>query len=81
MAVAPSFFTNANGGDPAGENGIQLQDSISNVGLIERDAICNIGTDVVFCDDTGLRSLGRSIQEKSNPMGEPSMNISASSWT
>ena len=69
------LYANANGGDPAGENGIQLQDGISNVGLIERDAICNIGTDVVFCDDTGLRSLGRSIQEKSNPMGEPSMNI------
>lgn len=68
-------YANANTGDPAGENGIFLQDGISNVGLVERDAVCNIGTDVMFCDDTGLRSLGRVIQEKSNPIGEPSMNV------
>ena len=69
------IYANANTGDPAGENGIQLQDAISNVGLVERDAICNIGTDVMFCDDTGLRSLARVIQEKSTPIGEPSMNV------
>lgn len=68
-------YANANTGDPAGENGIQLQDAISNVGLVERDAICNTGTDVMFCDDTGLRSLARVIQEKSTPIGEPSMNV------
>ena len=68
-------YANANTGDPAGENGIYLQDAISNVGLVERDAICNTGTDVMFCDDTGLRSLGRVIQEKSSPISEPSMNV------
>ena len=68
-------YANANTGDPAGENGIFLQDAISNVGLVERDAICNTGTDVMFCDDTGLRSLGRVIQEKSSPIAEPSMNV------
>jgi hypothetical protein len=68
-------YGNANTGDPAGEQGIFLQDGISNVGLVERDAVCNIGTDVMFCDDTGMRSLGRVIQEKSNPIGEPSMNV------
>ena len=68
-------YANADSGDPAGENGIVLQDGISNVGLVERDAICNIGTDVLFCDDTGVRSFGRAIQEKSNPVGEASMNI------
>ena len=68
-------YANADSGDPAGENGIQLQDGISNVGLVERDAICNIGTDVMFCDDTGVRSFGRTIQEKSNPIGEASMNV------
>ena len=69
------IYANADSGDPAGENGIQLQDGISNVGLVERDAICNIGTDVMFCDDTGIRSFGRTIQEKSNPIGEASMNV------
>ena len=68
-------YANADQGDPAGENGIYLQDAISNVGLVERDAVCNTGTDVMFCDDTGLRSLGRVIQEKSSPVAEPSMNI------
>ena len=68
-------YANADKGDPAGADGIYLQDAISNVGLVERDAICNTGTDVMFCDDTGLRSLARVIQEKSTPIGEPSMNI------
>ena len=68
------LYANANQ-DPAGENGIQLQDAISNVGLVRRDAICNIGTDVLFVDDSGVRSIGRVVQEKSNPIGEPSLNI------
>ena len=69
------IYANANKGDPAGQDGIFLQDAISNVGLVERDAICNTGTDVMFCDDAGLRSLGRVIQEKSSPIAEPSMNV------
>jgi len=69
------LYGNAGNGDPAGENGLFLQDAISYVGLVERDALCNIGTDVVFCDDTGIRSLGRVIQEKSNPVSEPSLNV------
>jgi hypothetical protein len=68
-------YANANAGDPAGENGIQLQDTISNVGLVRRDAICNIGTDVLFVDDSGVRSIGRVVQEKSSPIGEPTLNI------
>ena len=67
-------YANANS-DPAGENGIQLQDAISNVGLVRRDAICNIGTDVLFVDDTGVRSIGRVIQEKSSPVAEASLNV------
>lgn len=69
------LYGNAGNGDPAGENGLFLQDAISGVGLVERDALCNIGTDVVFCDDTGVRSIGRVIQEKSNPITEPSLNV------
>lgn len=69
------LYGNAGNGDPAGEDGLFLQDAISYVGLVERDAICNTGTDVVFCDDTGIRSLGRVIQEKSNPISEPSLNV------
>ena len=73
-------YANADSGTPAGvlgqaDSGIFLEDTISNVGLVRRDAICNIGTDVLFVDDSGLRSLGRVIQEKSTPLQEPSLNI------
>ena len=68
-------YAGADAPDPAGENGIRLEDAISDVGLIRRDAICNIGTDIMFVDDSGVRSLGRVIQEKSNPLQEPSINI------
>ena len=74
------LYANADSGTPAGvlgqaSSGIFLQDTISNVGLVRRDALCNIGTDVLFVDDSGVRSLGRVIQEKSTPIQEPSLNI------
>lgn len=68
-------YANADSGNPAGENGLQLQDAISNVGLVRRDAICNIGTDVLFVDESGVRSIGRVVQEKSNPITEASLNV------
>ena len=69
------IYANANAGDPAGEGGIELQDAISNVGLVRRDAICNIGTDVLFVDESGVRTIGRVVQEKSNPIQEASLNV------
>ena len=69
------IYSGANSADPAGPNGLVLQDTISNIGLIRRDAICNIGTDVLFVDESGVRAMGRVIQEKSSPISEPSMNI------
>ena len=62
-------------GDPAGEGGLKLEDAISDVGLVNQDAMCNIGTDHLFVDSLGVRSLGRVIQEKSTPIAEPSMNV------
>ena len=70
------IYANASKGDPADDStGFGLQDAISSVGLVERDAICNTGTDVLFVDDTGLRSIGRVVQEKSNPVAEASFNV------
>ena len=70
------IYANASKGDPADDaTGFGLQDAISNVGLVERDAICNTGTDILFVDDTGLRSIGRVVQEKSNPVAEASLNV------
>jgi len=68
-------FANANRGDPASSGGIYLQDAIPNVGLVDKHAITNTGNDVVFVDRSGLRSMGRVVQEKSNPMSEPSFNV------
>jgi hypothetical protein len=69
------IYSGADSADPAGQDGLVLQDTISNVGLVRRDAICNIGTDVLFVDESGVRAMGRVIQEKSSPLTEPSMNI------
>ena len=64
-------------GDPAGEQGIKLEDAIRDVGLVNQDAMCNIGSDHLFVDSLGVRSLGRVIQEKSAPISEPSLNIAS----
>jgi hypothetical protein len=54
---------------------LTLADYIPNVGCIARDSIQNIGTDIVFLSDSGVRSLLRVIQEKSLPMRDLSKNI------
>lgn len=56
-------------------NTLRLVEVIEGVGCIARDSIQNIGTDVIFLSNTGLRSLGRTIQEKSSPIGDLSRNI------
>ena len=62
-------------GDPAAEGGLKLEDAISDVGLVNQDAMCSIGSDYLFVDTLGVRSLGRVIQERSAPLAEPSMNV------
>ncbi len=54
---------------------LTLVEVISGVGCIARDSIQNIGTDIIFLSATGLRSLGRTIQEKSQPLNDLSKNI------
>lgn len=62
-------------GDPAAIGGIFLQDTIEGMGLVNRDALALTGNDVLFVDDTGVRSLGRSIQEQSVPVGDLTANV------
>ena len=62
-------------GDPAAIGGIFLQDTVESIGLISRDAICSTGNDLLFVDDTGVRSLGRSIQEQSVAIGDLTANV------
>ena len=56
-------------------NSLRLQDTIEGLGCIARDSIVGTGTDILFIDATGLRSLNRTIQEKSVPIGDVSMNV------
>jgi hypothetical protein len=52
-----------------------LQDSIVGIGCIARDSVQNAGDDVVFLSDSGVRSLLRTIQEKSSPIRKLSQNV------
>ena len=52
-----------------------LSDTISNVGCVGRDAVVSTGKDLIFLDDSGVRSLSRTIQEKSAPIGDISKNV------
>ena len=54
---------------------IALQDVIVGVGCIARDSLQNIGSDVLFLSDSGVRSLARTIQEKSAPIKDISRNV------
>lgn len=54
---------------------LSLVDTIQGVGCIARDSVQKCGEDLVFLSKSGLRSLRRTIQEKSMPMRELSMNI------
>lgn len=69
------LYANLNAADPAGADGIFLQDTISGIGCVNRDAVASIGTDILFVDDSGVRSLGRTIQEKSVPIGDLTANV------
>jgi hypothetical protein len=62
-------------GNPIDVTELTLADYIPNVGCIARDSIVNIGTDIVFLSDSGVRSLLRVIQEKSLPMRDLSKNV------
>ena len=52
-----------------------LHDVIAGVGCVARDSVQNTGNDLIFLSDTGIRSLGRLIQEKSLPMRDLTKNI------
>tara|TARA_R110000737_G_scaffold280440_1_gene287028 strand:- start:85 stop:1617 length:1533 start_codon:yes stop_codon:yes gene_type:complete len=52
-----------------------LTDTIEGVGCVARDSVQHTGTDVLFLSETGVRSFGRTIQEKSMPMRDISKNV------
>lgn len=54
---------------------INLVDTIRGVGCVARDSVQKCGEDLVFLSRSGVRSLRRTVQEKSMPMRELSLNI------
>ena len=62
----------ANATDPAT---MSLADAITGVGCCARDSVAKTGTDIFFLSDSGVRSIARTIQEKSAPMTDISSNV------
>ena len=54
---------------------MSLYDTISGIGCCARDSVALTGSDVFFLSDSGVRSLARTIQEKSAPMRDISANV------
>jgi hypothetical protein len=59
--------------DPATD--LLLVDVIDGIGCVGKHAYQSIGSDLLFVDRSGVRSLGRTIQEKSVPIGDISKNV------
>jgi hypothetical protein len=54
---------------------ITLSDTTTGIGCLARDSIQNTGSDIIFLSDTGVRSVLRTIQEKSAPFRDLSKNV------
>jgi len=52
-----------------------LQDSVIGIGCIARDSVAFTGTDLLFLSSSGVRSIARTIQEKSSPLNDLSKNV------
>lgn len=59
--------------DPA--NNLNLVEVIDGVGALGRDCIQTVGNDIFYVSETGVRSLGRLVSEKSAPIWDISKNI------
>jgi hypothetical protein len=54
---------------------LSLVEVIKGIGCIARDSVQNIGTDIYFLSDTGVRSLARTIQTTTVPITDISKNV------
>jgi hypothetical protein len=52
-----------------------LTEGINNIGCVARDSIQAVNNDVFFLSITGVRSLARTVQEKSMPLNDISKNV------
>lgn len=54
---------------------LSLADTLTGVGCMARDSVVVTGSDIIFLSDSGVRSMQRTIQEKSAPMRDISINV------
>ena len=54
---------------------MSLGDTVNGVGCVARDTVQATGSDLLFLSARGVMSLGRVIQEKSNPISDVSKNV------
>lgn len=54
---------------------LALADTLTGVGCMARDSVVVTGSDILFLSDSGVRSMQRTIQEKSAPMRDLSLNV------
>ena len=54
---------------------LNVVEILENVGCVSKKSIQAVGDDIYFLANSGLRSLNRVIQEKSNPLADLSINI------
>lgn len=54
---------------------LSLVENIRGVGCVARDSVQHTGEDIIFLSGSGVRSLARVIQEKSNPVGDETRNV------
>ena len=52
-----------------------LRDVVTGIGCYARDTVQNTGSDLIFLSATGVRSILRTIQEKSQPLNDLSKNV------
>jgi len=60
---------------PTAVGSLALDEVIRGVGCVSRDSIKAIGDDLVFCSNTGLRSLARTTEKDKLPLMDLSVNI------
>lgn len=52
-----------------------LEDIVQGIGCVARDSVQNIGTDIIFYSNSGLRILSRSLRYKTMPLGDMTKNV------
>jgi len=60
---------------PTNPSTMSLQDTIVGIGCCARDSVAVTGSDILFLSDSGVRSMARTVQEKSAPLRDISANV------